>query len=86
MFMVFAIVTVVAFLDGGCRVTKRGSPTLPVHRAEPGVPTTTAADSYLATETGHMAVEDQKRAEEAYRLRRQTVPHRDYPIRPVFPP
>ena len=70
----------------GCRTTREGAPGQPACEAQPNLPPASAADSYLATETGHMAVEDQKRAREAYRLRRRTVPHRDYPIRPVLPP
>ena len=84
-----AALTVVLLVAGqvsGCRAARPGAPAQPVRPAETAVPTSTAADGYLTTETGHMAVEDQRRAEEAYRLRRQTVPHRDYPIRPVLPP
>ena len=76
----------------GCRATRQVTPAQPGGEARPAretppeSPPASAADGYLATETGHLAVEDQKRAREAYRLRRRTVPHRDYPIRPVLPP
>ena len=76
----------------GCRTTRErpqaqpGGEARPARETPPESPFVSAADGYLATETGHMAVEDQKRAREAYRSRRRTVPHRDYPIRPVLPP
>ena len=73
---------------GACRSSPQGDSSIaqerqPYHAALP----VTHADAVLATEAGHMANEDQRRAVQAYdHMREKRYPHRDYPIKPVIPP
>lgn len=81
------VVSAIGF-GGGCRSVQRAD--LPIHQGEKSNPSSlsvTHAHALLNTEAANMAVEDQRRASQAYdHMRKEEYPHRDNPIPPVIPP
>jgi hypothetical protein len=75
-------------IGGACRSVQRAD--APIHQGEESDPNSlsvTHADALLTTEAANMAVEDQRRAAQAYdHMRKEEYPHRDDPIPPVIPP